>query len=147
MTLAPYAIFSMSGKHSSTVLTFPAIMKSKFGIPISLVMGRSCIFGSRQEVALQGGVSINPSSLKPSLHLVYSRIGTKGLTILGSKHVSLNFSTIFDLILEIVEVIPDNRFETLEYIAVRGEILFCTRFNVSPTRMTGRGHECSCTSF
>ena len=34
--------------------------------------------------------------------------------------------------------------DILKYIEVRGEIFFCTRFSVSPTRMTGRGHECCC---
>ena len=87
---------------------------------------------------------MNPSSFNPSLHLVYSKIGIKGLNIFGTKQASLNLSEIFDLIVEILEAILEKRFETLEYIAVRGEILFCTRFNVSPTRMTGRGHECGC---
>ena len=85
---------------------------------------------------------MKPSSLKPTLHLVYSTIGAKGLNNLGNKQLSLNFSKMFDLILEISEVIFEKRFDIVEYIVVRGEIFFCTRFSVSPTRMTGRGHEC-----
>ena len=87
---------------------------------------------------------MNPSSLNPTLHLVYSKIGSKGLNILGNKQVSLNFSKMFDLILEISEVIFEKRFDILKYIVVRGEIFFCTRFSVSPTPMTGRGQECCC---
>ena len=89
---------------------------------------------------------MNPSSFNPSLHLVYSKIGIKGLNIFGNKQLSLNLSEIFDLIVEILEAILEKRFETLEYILVRGEILFRICFNVSPTRMTGREHECSCKS-
>ena len=139
--LVPYVIFSIREKHSSKVLTLPSIIKSKFGIPRSLVMGWSCILGSKQEVRLQGGVSMKPSSSNPSLHLVYCRKGTKGCKILGNKQVSLNLSTIADLMLEILEVIPEIRFVTLEYIAVKGDILVCTVFNVSSIRMIGRGHE------
>ena len=89
---------------------------------------------------------MNPSSFSPSLHLVYSKIGINGLNIFGNKQVTLNFSEIFDLIVEILEAILEKRLEILEYILVSGEILFCTRFNVSPTRITGRGHEYSCKS-
>ena len=84
---------------------------------------------------------MNPSSLNPTLHFVYSKIGAKVLNILGNKQVSLNLSNMFDLILEIPEVIFEKRFDILKYIEVRGEIFFCTRFSVSSTRMTGWGHE------
>ena len=141
MTLVPYVIFSISGKQSSSVLTLPSIMKSKFGIPRSLVMGRSCILESRHEIASQEGVSMNPSSSNPNLHLANLIIGIKGLTNLGNKQVSLRLSNILDFMLEILDVILEKRPVSLEYNFVKGDILFCTPFSVSSNRITGRGHE------
>ena len=140
MTLAPYVIFSISGKQSSRVVTLPSIMKSRFGIPRSLVIGRSFILDSRQEIALQGGVSMNPSSSNPSLHLEYFRIGIKGFTTLGNKQVNLKLSNILDWMFEILEATLEKRPVSLEYNSMKGDILFWTFFNVSPTRITGRGH-------
>ena len=99
------------------------------------------MLGSRHNVALHGGVSMNPSSFSPSLHLVYSKIGSKGRNILGNKQDNLNSSKILDLRLEMREVILDIGAVSLEYMSVRGEILLCTLANVSPRRITGRGQE------
>ena len=97
------------------------------------------MLGSRHKVALHGGVSMNPSSFSPSLHLAYPKIGSKGRNILGTKQDNRNSSKMLDLRLEIREVIFDIGEVILEYISVKGEILFCTLSNVSPRRIIGRG--------
>ena len=109
-TLIPYSNLFMSLKQSSIVST-DMFMKVILGIVLVMVISLSSSPDFEQFDILQGPASIYLSSEIPSLHRMWSNIGSKGLRSVGMRQLNLALSTAAALYIDTISIKYPNIFE------------------------------------